>query len=202
MSRTAARALLITVALSAAGVSAPVASAPQAAQVVTCTLPVGPKDTYASLRKRFGSAAVQSKLDGPEGEELNGVVLWPNDPARRLELILTDDGARTVSDVRITGKSRWSAGGLRLGDSLLKVQQLNGKPFKMSGFGWDYGGYVNDLDGGKLDKLPGGCNLSIRMEPSPMDDYPNGIEGDVSLSSTNPKLRAAKPVVYELTVGW
>ena len=182
--------------------AAPAKPAKPAAQAVTCSLPVGPKDTLATLRQRFGAAAVPGKVDGPEGEELNGVVLWPNDPARRLEVILNDDRAATVSEVRITGKSRWSAGGLRLGDGLARVQQLNGKPFQMLGFGWDYGGYVNELGGGKLDVLPGGCNLSIRFEPSPMDDYPNGISGEVTLDSTDPKLRAARPVVDQLSVGW
>lgn len=203
MSRIVVLALLA--ALSAPAQAAPAKRAVPAkpvSQAVTCSLPVGPKDTFATVRQRFGAAAVRDKIAGAEGEELDGIVLWPADPARRLELILTDDQAHTVSSVRIIGQSRWTAGGLRLGDGLARVQQVNGKPFKLYGFGWDYGGYVNELAGGKLDSLPGGCNLSIRFEPSPMDDYPNGISGEVTLASSDTRLRAARPVVAELSVGW
>ncbi|WP_140420635.1 hypothetical protein [Novosphingobium sp. B 225] len=185
-------------------IAAPALAAPAkpAAQAVTCSLPVGPKDTWTTVRKRFGAAALLSKIPGPEGTELNGIILWDKDPVRRLELILTDDKYRTVSDVRITDSSRWSAGGLRLGDSMAKVQQLNGKPFKLYGFDWDYGGYVNDMARGKLQKLPGGCSLSIRFGPSVTKNYPDGISGDTILSSADPKVQSVKPVIEELTLGW
>lgn len=178
------------------------ASAKPAPQVLTCFYPVGPKDTAATVRKRFGAAAVRTKIDGAEGMQIYGIVLWPKDPARRLELYLSEDRVQRITGVGVVGNSRWQLGGLRLGDGITKVQQLNGKPFKLSGFDWDYGGYANDLQRGKLDTLPGGCNLSIRFEPGQVDPYPEGISGDVTLSSADPKVRAAKPVVSELTTGW
>lgn len=186
------------------GVALPTAGAGTKAQpqVLTCTLPVGPKDTAATVRKRFGAAAVRTKISGAEGMEIDGIVLWPKDPARRLELYLSEDKALRITGVGVLGKSRWQVGGLQLGDGIAKVQQLNGKPFKLSGFDWDYGGFANDMQHGKLDKLPGGCNLSIRFEPGQVDPYPEGISGEVTLSSADPKVRAAKPVVDELSISW
>lgn len=182
----------------------PVQAAPAKAgpQVLTCALPVGPRDTAATIRKRFGAAAVRAKIDGAEGQQIDGIVLWPKDPARRLELYLSEDKALRITGVGVLGKSRWQVGGLRLGDGIVKVQQLNGKPFKLSGFDWDYGGYANDMQHGKLDTLPGGCNLSIRFEPGQVDPYPEGISGEVTLSSADPKVRAVRPVVDELSISW
>lgn len=197
MHKAVAALLLLTAALPG---SAP-AKAP-APQVLTCFYPVGPKDTAASVRKRFGAAAVRAKIAGAEGEEIDGIVLWPRDPARRLELYLSEDRALRITGVGVQGKSRWQVGGLRLGDGIAKVQQINGKPFKLSGFDWDYGGYANDMQRGKLETLPGGCNLSIRFEPSVNTNYPEGISGEVTLSSADPKVRAVKPVVDELSTGW
>ena len=195
---------LATIALLILGTAPPslAANAKAATQVLTCLYPVGPKDTAATVKKRFGAAAVRTKISGAEGMEIDGIVLWPKDPARRLELYLSEDKALRITGVGVVGESRWQVGGLQLGDGIAKVQQLNGKPFKLSGFDWDYGGYANDMQHGKLDTLPGGCNLSIRLEPGQVDPYPEGISGEVTLSSADPKVRAAKPVVDELSISW
>ena len=45
------------------------------------------------------------------------------------------------------------------------VEALNGEPFTLSGFFWDYGGSAG-FDTGKLSGLAGGCVLNLQFSPS------------------------------------
>jgi hypothetical protein len=93
----------------------------------------------------------------------------------------------------------WIAlGGVKIGQSLAEVEALNGKPFKMSGFGWDYGGMSMGWEGGKLDTAEPRCDLSVFF--SPRADYADSISGDITLSSDDPALRASDPAVMLLTI--
>jgi len=55
--------------------------------------------------------------------------------------------------------SHWTEAGtgVRVGTSLGELNRLNGRAFEFSGFDWDfdwdYGGYVSDWKGGKLEGL-------------------------------------------------
>ncbi len=70
------------------------------------------------------------------------------------------------------------------------MEKINGKPFLIAGFSWDYGGYAN-FKGGKLD-----AKVSIRFNPS-ADEVPDYLQGDKQLSSSDKKLCAVKPLVEE-----
>lgn len=167
---------------------------------LTCASPVGRFDSAAKLKARFGAQAKVEEVHAAEGEMMQALVLFPKDPARRLEVIFFDDKMIHPSMVRLAGdRPSWSIAGLKLGDPMAKVEALNGKPFNLQGFDWDYGGYVTDLHKGRLNTLPGGCGVSIRFDPS-AKNVPNGISGDMELSSTMPKVRAARPVISELSL--
>jgi len=92
--------------------------------------------------------------------------------------------------------------GLGLGDPLAQVAKANGKAFSLWGFGWDYGGYVNDLKNGDLTKLPGNCELSLRFDLAGVQDAPNSLYGDTEKQSDDPAFAKAKAVVGELTLNW
>lgn len=189
--------LLIALALLA---PAPTFAAPAGTAAMTCSAPVSALDTAAKLKARFGAQARIEEVHAAEGEMIQAMVLYPNDKARRLEVIFFDEKMRHPSSVRLAGdKPSWTIAGLKLGDSMARVEALNGKPFTLQGFDWDYGGYVIDLKQGRLNKLPGGCGVSIRLEPS-ATNVPNGVSGDMELSSTMAKVRAAKPVISELSL--
>jgi hypothetical protein len=182
--------------------SASAEAKPTAATELTCTDPVRASDTAATLQERFGDQARVETLHGPEGIEFAGVVLWPDDPARRLEVVLAEEGQRTVSSVGMSRTSAWRAAGLALGDPLARANEANGKPFKLWGFGWDYGGYVSDLAGGKLAALPGGCRVVMDLGPSEDADVPDALIGEVELSSDDPRLAAAGVTIYELSLAF
>jgi hypothetical protein len=80
----------------------------------------------------------------------------------------------------------------------------NAKSFKLSGFGWDYGGFVNNWEGGKLEKLAGGCRLVVRLEPGKdADPAAEGkVSGDAQFSSSDPNVKAAKPRLVELQLAY
>jgi hypothetical protein len=169
---------------------------------LTCSDPVGPRDTAASLQERYGDQARAETLHGPEGIEFPGLVLWPDDPARRIEVVFAEEGQRTVSSVDLSGMSAFRVAGLAIGDPLARANAANGKPFKLWGFSWDYGGYVSDLEGGKLAALPGGCRVVMRVDPHEDAEVPDALVGEVELSSDDPRLEAAGVTIEELSLAF
>ena len=188
---------------------AAVISATAAAQqppVVACEGPFGRNATRADVARVFGQDAVDQEVDGAEGKKRAATVLHPDDPKRRLEIVWSDATARQRPTIRITGQSEWStANGVRLGMSLAEIARLNGKPFRLYGFEWDYGGRVASWQGGKLARpLAGGCTLSLSLgiddktPPALLDK----VSGDTAYSSTNPAMWAINPRVFEITLGF
>lgn len=156
--------------------------------------PITALSSLSTLQALFGKDKVKAaKLSGAEGEELDGAILFKGTD-RELQIIWDFDAVgKRISDIRILGKAWRFESGLKLGLSVEEVQQINGKPFKVSGFGWDYGGYA-DFEGGKLAE-----GVSVRFEPTERK-FPNSVIGEVQLLSTNLDLMATKPVVDGLTV--
>ncbi len=172
---------------------------------LSCEGPVGPRDTAKGLLALYKDQAKVATIPGAEGQDSQGVVLFGDDPKRRLEVTFWDSEMTHVSGVTATGDAAAWAGphGLHLGSTVAEVEAANGRTFELSGFDWDYGGYVQKLHGGSLERLPGGCSLSIRFG---LNDghgpVANTIEGDRTLASTDAALLKAKPVVQVLSLGW
>jgi hypothetical protein len=169
---------------------------------MTCSYPVKANDTADTLLQRFGDQARVETIYGPEGIELPGVALWPDDPKRRVEVVFSDEGRRNVSFAEANGASEWQAAGLALGDPPAKVQQANGKPFELWGFSWDYGGYVSDLRGGNLDALPGDCRAMLRFDLPEEAEVPTEILGEVQLASDAASLALANARLVELSLAF
>ena len=176
--------------------------------------PITPKSTLADLQKYFGNANVKpQKIYQAEGEAYDGVVVFPDEPGKRLEIIWkvqSGKGARTPGSVMIRGAgmeesaSHWhTANGVSLGTSIQTLEALNGAPFTLAGFGWDYGGVVLSWgDQGKLKEAFQQKGLIIRLAPS-KNTPPKALEavqGDASFSSDHPGMQTARPVVQEITV--
>jgi hypothetical protein len=196
--------LIAGAAMCFASASAQVAAkTPKKAQIATCSGPVRQTDSAASLKRRYGKQAVVQMVGGPEGEDFEALVLWPGDPVRRIEVWFDDPGMSKVDQLRIRSPhSRWLMGGLRLGDSVERIEPLNGRRFNISGFSWDYGGAV-DWRGGKLSRLPGGCSLEVRLAiPRNASDVPDSLMGEVTLSSRDARVRKVSPVIDEMGIRW
>lgn len=171
-----------------------------------CNAPVGPRDSAKALMAKYGADAAIGMINGAEGMQVKGLILYGNDPKRRLEITYWDDAMEHVSSVApgAAAKAWTGPDGLHLGSTVAEVTAANGKPFDISGFDWDYGGYVTDLRGGALASLPGGCSLQLRFDhPDFNGTMPDGISGDgVTVSSDDKRITAYQPVVTEIAVGW
>ena len=200
------------VATPAAEVPAPLEADTATPVVENWELPgdLGPLTTQAQLEARFGKANLREEtFDGAEGMGTYPVlVAFPDDPAKRLELLLdADNKDAPIQELRVTGtESKWhDATGLRPGMTLAELVKLNGAPVSFYGLAWDYGGTVQDWHGGKLANAVGKplfrrVTLTARTGA---DD--NALpQGDATFRSDDPKwVNAGKDmVVGELGISW
>jgi hypothetical protein len=178
-----------------------------AAYAVACSGVFAKDTTHLKLAIKYDSRNVTfGQVDGPDGSKIPASILFPNDPKRRLEVLWNNDAARTdPSVIAINGKSQWTAPkGLRLGLPLATLEKLNGKPFKLSGFGADGIASVAGWEGGALSSLPGGCKVGIRLAAdakAPQDER-TAVTGEKELLSSDARVRAVKPAVMEILIGY
>ncbi len=171
--------------------------------LLSCAGPIDPKATAKSLLAAYGKDAQLGTIPGAEGMESKALLLYDAIPAKKLAVTFWDDSMQHISGVSPMGTAWTGPSGIHVGSTLAYIQQVNGKPFSISGFGWDYGGYAVDFKGGALDKLPGGCTISLRFDGPDNIVMPDGINGDgVTLSSDDPRLKKWSPAVSELSLGW
>lgn len=173
---------------------------------ILCGPPFAQEATAASLMRAFGAKAVVPETrDGPEGEKVNVTAIYPADATMRVEVQFANEEERTgLISVVIRGEtSQWTGpAGLNLGDGLDTVQKLNGgKPFTLSGFGWDYGGFVTDWQGGPLQEPVPRCRTTVRFG-IPDDVTDASVMGEGLHSSDEPAIRAAMPFVQEIGIHW
>jgi hypothetical protein len=179
------------------------AKPPAGAQAIACEGPFAKDSSDARVTEAFGQEnVVFTIVDGPEGTKLNATVVFPKDARRRLEILWHDQAARVrPSSIVLAGGSTWvGPGGVRVGAPVAEVEKQNGKPFRVAGFGWDYGGTVVDWQEGALDKLAGDCRLGLRFDvdaKAPQAARAK-VSGDSEFLSTDPNMRAVKPKVSEM----
>ena len=147
---------------------------------------------------------VTGETDGPEGSTIIATTVFPNDPAKKMLFGWWDEEAyRDLSYVDLPDGD--SVAGVHDGLTVKEVEALNGEPFTMTGFWWDYGGYAG-FQSGKLSDLPGGCHLSVYFQPS-SNETPAGVDtepvsGDREVPSTEPLLETLEVKVDAVTIGY
>ena len=185
-------------------------AAPQPADgknVLQCDGAFARDSSHAKLVQAFGKSSVAfMDVDGAEGDKVKASVVYPDEPRRRVEVLWHDEKARSrPATVRVGYKSQWrTVRGLRIGSELADVEKINGRPFKLLGFDWDYGGRVADWMGGTLAAVSGGCDF--RLAFNPWADAPDAardkVSGDKEFLSTDPNMRASKPTVSEIIISY
>ncbi len=149
---------------------------------------------------------VFTDVDSGTGSKVQATVLFPNDPKRRLEVWWSNPAERSDTYlIVIGGQSTWTApGGMKLGLNVMQLEKLNHKPFKLKGFDKNGVATVSDWDGGALAALSGGCKsgLSLRANPKASADTVGAATADKEYTSTDPAIRAAKPAVSEILIGY
>jgi hypothetical protein len=168
---------------------------------VTCEGPFGKEASHESVVAKFGAAnvAFEEASLGFEDFKDMATVLYPHDPARRLEIFWFDDEKRSrTAEIHITGKSLWTAGPqLRLGLSLKQVEEVNKKPFRLRNFNdIDYDGLVKDWRDGALDWDRRGCAVGGVFAPDGNAGEPNT---EIVLSN-DPSLRPVRPRLLRIII--
>lgn len=172
--------------------------------------PIARDSTLVSLQREFGTANVREQtISGAEGEEHRGVIVYPDSPARRLAVTWAEgEAAGHPSEISICyrqdagGPCEWKTKeGITLGTTLQHLERLNGRLFRIAGFGWDYSGAVLSWNGGRLESLrAGGLHLELNPDESTLAQ-PEGrknyrqVQGDRSFSSGHPAMQALHPRV-------
>jgi hypothetical protein len=171
--------------------------------VLGCTAPFTGGASEASLRAfEPGAPAVRETLNGPEGIEYSALVIYPDDPTRRLEVMLDGAGGGSLDAAASGSPTVWSLpGGVTVGTTLAQLEAINGGPFAFSGLGWDYGGGVTDWKGGRLGQSPKGCVLRVQLTSPDDGALPVEVLGDQIIQSDSPAAAGAGLVVGEIAVG-
>ncbi|HEY3839763.1 MAG TPA: hypothetical protein VGL72_24495 [Bryobacteraceae bacterium] len=115
--------------------------------------PVTRASTEQSLRRFFGSLAARENVGvgASEGVLVPGLVLYPTDPARRLEITWNDEQPPHPAMISIcpdsyTATCRWhTIHGIGIGTTLRELEKLNERPFGIVGWGSDGSGNLTSF---------------------------------------------------------
>lgn len=166
--------------------------------------------TLADLQQQFGKANVQAgQVPGPEGTTLPGAIVYPHSPMQKMTIYwkASKPGAsantlKVESVVLDEPHSPWhTEEGVKIGSTLKELEALNGQPFTLSGFDWDYGGML--LSWGNEGKLRGKYqgNLSLQFGvPAQYTANHTQVSGEGTFSSSNLELQKMNPEVVSITV--
>ncbi|MBV8752989.1 MAG: hypothetical protein JO328_09030 [Hyphomicrobiales bacterium] len=173
---------------------------------VACSGAFAKNSSHIRLAQFFGPQNLAyTEVNGAQNSKLQASVLFPKDPKRHLEVMWTNESSRAgTSVIAINGQSTWTGPkGLHLGMPIATVEKLNGKPFQLAGFDQDNAGAALDWQGGALEKIPGGCKMSVRLVPDPKASEDARKEaGGPTLMSSDATVRAVKPIVAEILIGY
>lgn len=156
--------------------------------------------TPEQLEEAYGPEALSlQEIHLGEGEVAPGAVLFERKPPARVELVWTSPERQGVARATVRGESSdWStAQGITLGTELSRLQELNGKPFKLTGFGWDYGGTITSWEGGQLEALG---SLRLRVGVTGGQEIPQDLLGDHEVASDAAGMAELGPRVTEMTM--
>jgi len=162
--------------------------------------------SHGKLAMAFRSRNVAfTQVDGGSGAKTMATVLFAKDPRRRLEVWWTNQASRSDTHlIVINGESDWSAPGqLRLGLTLPQLEQINGKPFKLSGFDKNNVATLTNWNGGGLAVIPGGCKVGISLRARTVSASAlSALPANREFVSSDSALRAVDPTVSEILVAY
>jgi len=168
--------------------------------------------TEADLKRMYGVQNVKDdEIHLGEGGFESGTVVFPDDPMKRIEVLWSDREkgfpksvyVGSIRNAAYPNKSLWHTKyGITLGTTLLELERINRKPFRLAGFDFDYSGTILSWSGGALEDVfgsDGTKKVFIRLiysDPAPPEH--RAVLGDRSFSSGHPAMQKINPHVYEM----
>lgn len=158
--------------------------------------------TRADLVKMFG----ESKLKDDVLLEDEGTISVPItkvnlDDGKSFTIAWEEDTREKLLYVRDFGSAWKIPEGIGVGTSFQELQKKLGD-FKLTGLGWDYGGFIN-LETTKLAEYQGLLSLKLAADEEAIKKNPQQHEAvlsDRELSSTNPNWKALNMKVSQMKV--
>ncbi len=175
--------------------------------------PISRTTLRADLPRLFPKEAVEDdEIELDEGMLQSATLIYKSDPSQSLAISWDAKGPQAhpkqifVCHGLRRGGCRWrTSDGIQFGTPLSALESINGGPFTLSGFGFNYGGNVESWDGGKLEKLDCGGRVVLTLDgersgPSryavPMTpEEVHAVRGDRAISSSTPAMRKLNPKV-------
>lgn len=158
------------------------------------------------LIRAYGLGNVRKQgIEVGEGIVEQGTVVFPNDPQKSAAILWKDlSNNRMPERIQITGsRSLWrTAEGITLGTSLREIERANGRPFVLTGFGWDYGGTIIGWQRGRLERpftTDGRVILRLRP-PAGAGRSAGAVTGDREFRSSHKAMQQINPRVYQIIV--
>ncbi|PXA97440.1 hypothetical protein DMC47_14055 [Nostoc sp. 3335mG] len=178
---------------------------PGAAEAVTCDGVFGRKSSEALVKETFGAENVKTGIVyGAEGMELLVTTVYPEDPRRVMQFNWWDEENLEYLGSMELSPSQETPTGVRIGMTVAEVEAINGAPFTVGGFWWDYGGNAT-FEKGALVNPEDGCGFWIRFAPT--EEYPSDIDvspvsGEVTVPSSEPLLETLDVRVQSINLGY
>lgn len=169
---------------------------------------IAEKSSETDLKKSYGGAEViEFEVTLGEGETEMGTVVFPKDGKKRIEILWFEPKTKiNPKRIQISGEaSVWhTSDGISIGTDLKKLEKINGKSFRLSGFNWDYSGTVSSWNEGALQK-PFHEKGRIILRLAPTDKFTGNSEihkvsGDREFLSSNQVMQKINPSVYQIIV--
>jgi hypothetical protein len=160
------------------------------------------KTDFAGLQTIFGATNVlNERVCGPECIDSIDVTKIYAGTAKEIKVYWQDSAYHKkigMLESYAEGSPYHTASGLKIGSSLKDILLLNGKQITFSGFGWDYGGYIQSFSSGTLEKSP----IHFRLDL--MEDSGTELLGDIELNSNMPAVQKMldKIKVYQLSLSF
>ncbi len=175
--------------------------------VVSCDGVFGRDSSQVKLAMAFQSRNVTfTQVDAASGGKTMASVVFAKDPKRRLEVWWSKPSNRSDTHlIVINGTSEWTGPGeLHLGLTLAELEQLNGKPFKLSGFDKSNVATLSNWNGGKLAVPAGGCKvgISLRAASTASASAISALPADREFTSADAAMRAVNPTLSEILVAY
>ncbi|MDB5528806.1 MAG: hypothetical protein JWR51_1909 [Devosia sp.] len=172
----------------------------------SCTGVFGPDSSEALLIKTYGADnVVTGQVPGAEGIDMLATTVFPNDPDKTMVFGWMNEETREGLGFVDLPPSIEGPHGVHIGMSVADVLAINGQPFNIGGFWWDYGGYAQIEQGTLANADDATCFLSLRF--SPAEEYPqdldvSAVSGEVSIPADEPLLEKLDTRLTVVSVGF
>jgi hypothetical protein len=155
--------------------------------------------SYDTVWGAEGNYSMGSYIDKGSNEEVQ--ILWMDAMHRKGVSSASTRGHYDASGKYLFSNLWITASGIKIGMTVDELEKLNGKPFMLWGFGWDYGGGISNWNKGKLDEMGIRVELTEGDLTGKVSEKEYGqILGDHEISSDHPVIKKIQPRVHRISV--